>query len=76
MNNVNFNPDDVIKNVGGNDGKISKDKVAAMVNKLSPEQRKQLDSILNDKEATKKLLASPQAQALMKSLSNGKNNKK
>lgn len=76
MSNMNLNPDEAMKNVGNGDGKFNKEKVAAMINKLSPDQKKQLDSILNDKEATKRLLASPQAQAIMKSLSNGKGNKK
>ena len=37
--------------------------------KLTPQQSKQLRKILADEEAAKKLLATPQAQAIMKGLS-------
>ncbi len=43
-------------------------KVNDMLNKLSPQDQEKLHRLLADKEATDKLLATPQAQALMRQL--------
>lgn len=40
----------------------------SIMSKLSPQQTEQLQKILSDEAAAKKLLATPQAQALLKSL--------
>ena len=42
--------------------------VQALTSRLSPQQLQQLQKILSDESATKRLLATPQAQALLKSL--------
>ena len=39
-----------------------------LLKKTTPNQSKQIESVLSDPEKTKKLLQSPQAQALMKLL--------
>ncbi len=39
-----------------------------LMNSLSPEDEKQLQAILQDKDAQKKMLSTPQAQELMKKL--------
>ena len=39
-----------------------------LLNSLSPEDEKQLQAILQDKDAQKKMLSTPQAQELMKKL--------
>lgn len=69
------NASEMLKNAGINTENISEQKTQALFDKLSPEQKQKLNSILNDKEATKRLLATPQAQALLRSLS-GKANPK
>lgn len=43
-----------------------------LMKKLSPEDRKKLDSILSDKAATQKILSTPEAQKLLKDLLGGK----
>lgn len=43
-------------------------KVNDMLSKLSPQDQEKLHKLLADKEATDKLLATPQAQALMHQL--------
>ncbi len=43
-------------------------KVNDMLSKLSPQDQEKLHKLLADKEATDKLLATPQAQALMRQL--------
>ncbi len=39
-----------------------------LMNSLGPEDEKQLQAILQDKDAQKKMLSTPQAQELMKKL--------
>lgn len=46
--------------------------VQNLLNQLDGEQAKKVQQILNDKEASQKLLSSPQAQALLKKLMGGK----
>lgn len=46
--------------------------VQNLLNQLDGEQAKKVQQILNDKEASQKLLNSPQAQALLKKLMGGK----
>ena len=43
-----------------------------LMKKLNPEDRKKLESILSDKDATQKVLSTPQAQKLLKDLMEGK----
>ncbi len=42
--------------------------VDRLMQSLSPEQRRQVESILADRKQTEKLLNTPQAQALLKKL--------
>ena len=46
-------------------------KTEKLFNKLSPEQQKQVQDILSDKEKTKEILKKPKAQALIKKLMGG-----
>lgn len=46
--------------------------VQNLLNQLDSEQAKKVQQVLNDKEASQKLLNSPQAQALLKKLMGGK----
>ena len=50
-------------------------KVNEMISKLSQKDQEKLQKILADKEATDKILATPQAQALLKQLMGGQNGK-
>ncbi len=43
-----------------------------LLDQLKPDDAQRLEKILSDKKATEKLLSSPQAQALMKLLQEGK----
>ncbi|MEF2919047.1 MAG: hypothetical protein U0O22_01090 [Acutalibacteraceae bacterium] len=42
--------------------------ISKIINKMDSNQAKKLQNILNDKEATERLLQTPQAQALIKKL--------
>lgn len=42
--------------------------ISKIINKMDSNQAKKLQNILNDKEATERLLRTPQAQALIKKL--------
>ncbi len=46
----------------------------ALINSLSAEDKKKIESILSNKEMLNSLLKSPQAAAILKSLSNGGKN--
>lgn len=70
------NASEMLQNAGINTDNISEQKTQALFDKLSSEQKQKLANILNDKEATKRILATPQAQALLKSLSGKTNPKK
>ena len=48
----------------------AKAKVQNMLNKMAPEQRQQIDNILKDKEKTRQILSTPQAQELLRKLMN------
>jgi len=66
MNNSNkFNPD-MLNNLKG------KSK-SELINSLSSKDKETLNRILNDKSELEKVLKSPQAMALLKMLSGGKN---
>ena len=64
-------------------GKLSRDSInraadgkdiTPLVNSLSPEDREKLNRVMSDKESMEKLLKSPQAQLILKSvLKGGKN---
>lgn len=51
---------------------MDKNSVDKLMQSLSPEQRKKVESILADREQTEKLLNTPQAQALFKKLTGEK----
>lgn len=53
--------------------KASKLDKKELINSLSPEDRKKLNEVLNDKQALSDALKSPQAVALIKALFGGKN---
>ncbi len=72
MNKDNINFVNDINSLNLNGEELNRQKVEKFVSKLTPEQQKKLNSILSDKQATEKLLSSPQAQAIMKSLSGKK----
>lgn len=78
MNNNNMD-----KMLGTVSGKLGVDKAALknavesgsaekLMNALGPEQSAQLNELLSDKEATRKLMQSEQVQKLIKKLSEGK----
>lgn len=60
---------EMLKNKGGD-----RKKADEIINSLSPEDAEKVRRTLNDKELTKKLLSSKQAQELMKQLFKGGNN--
>ncbi len=67
MNNPNQNEiNNIIKN-GAN-----KQDVERLMKNLSAQDSKKINDILNDKQATERLLADPKVQALMKKLLGGK----
>lgn len=47
---------------------MDKEKTEKMFGNLTPEQQKNVQNILADKEKTKQILSTPQAQALLKKL--------
>lgn len=83
MANTNQN-NDIFKNIANSSGgKLNADAVKqaaksgntdALIKNLSDRDKQKLHSVLNDKEALEKLLKSPQAAAIMKMLSKGKQN--
>lgn len=72
MNKDNIDFVNDINNLNLNGEELNRQKAEKLVSRLSPEQKKKLNSILSDKQATEKLLSSPQAQAIIKSLSGKK----
>ena len=64
-------------------GKLSRDSInraadskdaSSLINSLSPEDRERLNKVMSDKESMERLLKSPQAQLILKSvLKDGKN---
>ena len=50
---------------------MNEQNVSRLFEGLSPEQKKQVMSILSDKKQTERILGTPEAQKLMKKLSGG-----
>ncbi len=70
MSGNNFSPDQLLKLLMNSKGNIPDSSVAQdlLQNRISPEQRQRVESILRDKNALENLLKSPQAQELMRKL--------
>lgn len=51
---------------------VSPAQVQQLLNSLSPADKQRIEAVLQNKEATQKLLSTPQAQALMKKFGGGK----
>ena len=84
MNNNDINKQRLIDALlSSSGGKLSRDSInraadgkdiTPLVNSLSPEDREKLNRVMSDKESMEKLLKSPQAQLILKSvLKVGKN---
>ena len=81
MNNNDINKQRLIDALlSSSGGKLSRDSInraadgkdiTPLVNSLSPEDREKLNRVMSDKESMEKLLKSPQAQALLKSILKG-----
>ena len=73
MNGNNFSPEQLMRLLMNSKGSTPDSSVAQDIirNKLTPDQRQRIDSILRDKTALERLLSSPQAQEIMKKM--GKN---
>ncbi len=77
MSNSNFE-NEIMKNLSKSLGQNPEDmknnaqqgNLEALMKNLSPEQKKKVNSVLNNPEATKKLLENPQVQALIRKLQN------
>lgn len=68
MNNDNFN--EVVEKIKNQQSKQSAEDY--LMKQLKPEQSKKLQEILNDKTAIEQLLSTPQAQGLLKKLTEDK----
>lgn len=70
MSNGNFSPEQLMQLLMNSKGSSENSSMAQdlIQNKISPEQRQRVQSILRDKNALENLLKSPQAQELMKKL--------
>lgn len=76
MNNKDKQIQDIInslsKRLGENPNTLKSNaqqgEIGKILNKMDSSQAQKIQSILNDKEATEKLLQTPQAQALLKKL--------
>lgn len=70
MSANNFSPDQLLKLLINSKGSSPDSNMAQDIlqNKISPEQRQRVQSILQDKNALENLLKSPQAQELMKKI--------
>ncbi len=70
MSANNFSPDQLLKLLMNSKGSSPDSNMAQDIlqNKISPEQRQRVQSILQDKNALENLLKSPQAQELMKKI--------
>ncbi len=68
MNNKNF--DEIINGI--KDKKSSAETEAFIKKNLTPNQTKKLNEIMSDKSALQQLLSTPQAQQLLKKLSEDK----
>ena len=69
MNNNNF--DEIIN--GMKEQKSKKDAEDFLMKKLSPEQSRKLNKIMSDRVALEQMLSTPQAQELLKKLTEDKN---
>ncbi len=74
MSSNNFSPDQLLKLLMNSKGSAPDSSLAQDIlqNKITPEQRNRVQSILQDKNALEQLLKSPQAQELMKKLGGNK----
>lgn len=70
MSANNFSPDQLLKLLMNSKGSSPDSNMAQDIlqNKISPEQRQRVQSILQDKNALENLLKSPQAQELLKKM--------
>ncbi len=73
MNGNNFSPEQLMRLLMNSKGSAPDSNIMQDIvkNKLTPEQRQRIDSVLHDKTALEKLLRSPQAQEILKKM--GKN---
>ena len=82
INNNNKDLNDLLKtassSLGTDTDKIKKEAekngLSGLLNNLTPEQAKKVQSLLSDKEATAKLLSTPHAQQLFKKFTKGDKN--
>lgn len=84
MNNNDINKQRLIDALlSSSGGKLSRDSInraadgkdiTPLVNSLSPEDREKLNRVMSDKESMEKLLKSPQAQLILKSVLRGGKN--
>lgn len=80
--NNNNDLDNLLKaasnSLGADPNKIKKEAekngLSSLLNNLTPEQTKKIQNLLSDKEATSKLLSTPQAQQLFKKFTKGDKN--
>lgn len=72
MSQIPNTPDELndILNKNNANSEKAKAKVQNMLNKMDPEQRQKIDNILKDKEKTRQILSTPQAQELLRKLMN------
>ncbi|MBQ5823314.1 MAG: hypothetical protein IIW48_00730 [Clostridia bacterium] len=70
MNGSNFSPEQLMRLLMNSKGGTQNSSIAQDIinNKLTPEQRQRIDSILRDKTALERLMNSPQAQEIMKKM--------
>lgn len=70
MSANNFSPDQLLKLLMNSKGSSPDSNMAQDIlqNKITPEQRQRVQSILQDKNALENLLKSPQAQELLKKI--------
>ena len=79
MNNNKPEMEELLKKAGGKIDREALERAkqtgdtSALLSGLSAQDKEKLATILNDKEQLKKVLASPQAQLLMKLFGGGKN---
>ena len=70
MNGSNFSPEQLMRLLMNSKGGTQNSSIAQDIinNKLTPEQRQRIDSILRDKTALERLMNSPKAQEIMKKM--------
>lgn len=74
MSGNNFSPEQLLKLLMNSKGSAPNSSIAQdlLQNRITPEQRQRVQSILQDKDALERMLKSPQAQELMKKLGGNK----